>query len=144
MVRIEKMTIDDFEKIKDTLETDFDDFWNSNILKSELENENSRYFVAVENGKILGFAGFIIMPDDIEITNIVTRKLNRGHGIGKMLLETIIEEAKSYGKETISLEVNAKNIIAINLYDSFGFEKVGLRTNYYKGLEDALILTKRL
>jgi ribosomal-protein-alanine N-acetyltransferase len=121
MLRVEKMTMDDFEKIKDSLEAEFDDFWNSNILKSELENENSRYFVAVENGKILGFAGFIIMPDDIEITNIVTRKLNRGHGIGKMLLETIMEEAKGYGKNAISLEVNAKNIIALNLYDSFGF-----------------------
>ena len=144
MLRVEKMTMDDFEKIKDSLEAEFDDFWNSNILKSELENENSRYFVAVENGKILGFAGFIIMPDDIEITNIVTRKLNRGHGIGKMLLETIMDEAKAYGKNAISLEVNAKNIIALNLYDSFGFEKVGLRTNYYKGTDDAIIMTKQL
>ncbi len=144
MLRVEKMTMDDYEKIKDSLETEFDDFWNSNILKSELENENSRYFVAVENGKILGFAGFIIMPDDIEITNIVTRKLNRGHGIGKMLLETIMDEAKAYGKNAISLEVNAKNIIALNLYDSFGFEKVGLRTNYYKGTDDAIIMTKQL
>ena len=144
MLRVEKMTMDDYEKIKDSLETEFDDFWNSNILKSELENENSRYFVAVENGKILGFAGFIIMPDDIEITNIVTRKQNRGHGIGKMLLETIMDEAKVYGKNEISLEVNAKNIIALNLYDSFGFEKVGLRTNYYKGTDDAIIMTKQL
>jgi len=144
MLRVEKMTMDDFEKIKDSLEAEFDDFWNSNILKSELENENSRYFVAVENGKILGFAGFIIMPDDIEITNIVTRKLNRGHGIGKLLLETIMDEAKAYGKNAISLEVNAKNIIALNLYDSFGFEKVGLRTKYYKGTDDAIIMTKQL
>lgn len=144
MLRVEKMTMNDFEKIKDSLEVEFDDFWNSNILKSELENENSRYFVAVENGKILGFAGFIIMPDDIEITNIVTRKLNRGHGIGKLLLETIMEEAKGYGKNAISLEVNAKNIIALNLYDSFGFEKVGLRTKYYKGTDDAIIMTKQL
>ena len=144
MLRVEKMTMDDFEKIKDSLEAEFDDFWNSNILKSELENENSRYFVAVENGKILGFAGFIIMPDDIEITNIVTRKLNRGHGIGKLLLETIMDEAKAYGKNAISLEVNEKNIIALNLYDSFGFEKVGLRTKYYKGTDDAIIMTKQL
>lgn len=144
MIRVEKMTMDDFEKIKDSLEAEFDDFWNSNILKSELENENSRYFVAIENGKILGFAGFIIMPDDIEITNIVTRKLNRGHGIGKLLLETIMDEAKGYGKNAISLEVNAKNIIALNLYDSFGFEKVGLRTKYYKGTDDAIIMTKQL
>jgi len=144
MLRVEKMTMDDFEKIKDSLEAEFDDFWNSNILKSELENENSRYFVAVENGKILGFAGFIIMPDDIEITNIVTRKLNRGHGIGKLLLETIMDEAKAYGKNAISLEVNAKNIIALNLYDSFGFEKVGLRTKYYNRTDDAIIMTKQL
>jgi ribosomal-protein-alanine N-acetyltransferase len=144
MVRIEKMDIDDFIKIKDILESEFDDFWTPNILEGEIKSELSHYFIAKDNGKILGFAGFKVMPDDIEITNIVTRKLNRGHGIGKALLETIISESKIYGKKNITLEVNKKNIIAINLYDSFGFEKVGERSKYYNGTDDAIIMTRPL
>lgn len=144
MVRIEKMDINDFMKIKDVLESEFDDFWTPGVLEEEIKSELSHYFIAVDKGKILGFAGFKVMPDDIEITNIVTRKLNRGHGIGKALLNTIMEEAKSYGKKNITLEVNKRNIIAINLYDSFGFTKIGERSNYYNGQDDAIIMIKSL
>ena len=76
-MEIREMTISDFEKIKDTLQSDFDEFWNANILKSELESENSKYIVLEENDIILGFAGILITPDDTQITNIVTKKYER-------------------------------------------------------------------
>ena len=116
---IEKMTFSDFECIKDILQTDFDEFWNSNILKSELENENSKYIVAKENNEIVGFAGIIITPVDIEITNIVTKKTNRKKGIGKLLLDKLIKMAKEINSESISLEVNENNSIAIHLYEFY-------------------------
>ena len=37
-VLVEKFTLSDLDLIKDVLETDFDDFWNYNILKKELQN----------------------------------------------------------------------------------------------------------
>ncbi len=144
MIEIKKMTLEDYEKIKDNLQKDFDDFWTPTILESELKNENSRYVVAKENNKIVGFAGIIILPDDIEITNIVTKKTERKKGIGKLLLDKIIEISKEEKKELLSLEVNEKNLIAINLYSKFGFEKVGIRKKYYNGIEDAIIMTKKI
>ena len=45
MIEIKKMTLEDYEKIKDNLQKDFDDFWTPTILESELKNENSRYVV---------------------------------------------------------------------------------------------------
>ena len=86
----------------------------------------------------------IILPDDIEITNIVTKKSERKKGIGKLLLDKIIEISKEEKKELLSLEVNEKNLIAINLYSKFGFEKVGIRKKYYNGIEDAIIMTKKI
>lgn len=144
MIEINKMTLEDYDKIKDNLQKDFDDFWTPTILESELKNENSRYVVAKENNKIVGFAGMIILPDDIEITNIVTKKSERKKGIGKLLLDKIIEISKEEKKELLSLEVNEKNLIAINLYSKFGFEKVGIRKKYYNGIEDAIIMTKKI
>ncbi len=141
---IEKMTLTDFENIKDILQSDFDEFWNANILKSELENENSKYIVAKENDHIVGFAGIIITPIDVEITNIVTKKSNRKNGIGKRLLDKLIQMAKKINSKTISLEVNEKNDIAIHLYESYGFEKIGLRKKYYNGEDNAIIMTKVL
>ena len=37
-IEIKNMTIQDLDEIKDVLQEDFDDFWNYNVLKSELEN----------------------------------------------------------------------------------------------------------
>ena len=39
-VKIEKITLQDLEQIKENLQQDFDDFWNYNILNKELQNEN--------------------------------------------------------------------------------------------------------
>ena len=110
---IEKMTLADFDLIKENLQTEFDNFWTPGVLKSELENENSKYIVAKENDEIIGFAGIIVTPIDVEITNIVTKKSKRKKGIGKELLEKIIEIAKQTEMEKISLEVNEENKVAI-------------------------------
>ena len=144
MIEIRDMNLDDFEKIKDCLQTDFDEFWNSSILKSELENINSHYIVATDADNILGFAGIIVSLDDAEITNIVTKKTERKNGIGKLLLDKLIKMAREYGKDKISLEVNEENIAAIRLYEKFEFEKVGLRKKYYNGKNDAIIMTKKI
>lgn len=136
------MTISDFEKIKDILQSDFDEFWNANILKSELESENSKYIVLEENDIILGFAGILITPDDTQITNIVTKKSERNKGIGNLLLDRLIKMSEEFNRDNISLEVNEVNTPAISLYKKKGFEIVGRRKKYYNGINDAIIMTK--
>lgn len=142
MIEIKEMTFSDFDEIKDILQTDFDEFWTPGILKSELESDLSKYVVAKENGNIVGFAGVIILPDDVEITNIVTKKTERKKGIGKLLLDKLIKMAFALKKD-ISLEVNEKNEPAINLYKKAEFKEVGIRKKYYNGCENAIIMTKK-
>lgn len=76
-IEIRSMQISDLEKLSLILETDFDDFWNYNVFKQELENPNSYYFVALQDDEIVGFAGIWCAIDDIHITNIVTKKAYR-------------------------------------------------------------------
>ena len=141
MFEIKEMTLSDFEKIKEILHTDFDEFWTPSILKSELESDLSKYIVAKQENQIVGFAGVIILPDDVEITNIVTKKSERKKGIGKLLLDKLIQMAFELEKD-ISLEVNEKNEAAINLYKKAGFKEVGIRKKYYNGIDNAIIMTK--
>lgn len=75
---ISNMNKSDLENIKDTLETEFDDFWNYSIFKSELQNTNSKYFTIKNNNEIIGFIGILIVLDVAEITNIVIKKTYRG------------------------------------------------------------------
>ena len=138
-IQISDMTLNDFNEIEPIYNSDFDDFWETRNLKSELENINSKYIVAKIDNNIVGFAGIWFSVDDVHITNIVVHKNYRHHGIGSLLLEKLIELAKV--KDSITLEVNTKNIYAQKLYLKYGFKNLGIRKKYYNGVEDGFIMT---
>lgn len=73
--------------------------------------------------------------------NIVVRKDKRGFKIGSALLKKIFEISKKLNAKTITLEVNEKNLPALNLYKKYGFYQIGLRKKYYNE-EDAILLEK--
>ena len=139
-IEISKMSLKDFEKIKDSLVTDFDDFWNVNTLKEELSNQNSYYLVAKINDVIVGFAGLKSVLDEADIMNIVTKKDLRGRGIGSILFEHLINFAKANGIKKLTLEVNENNTPAIILYEKFGFKPIAKREKYYNGIDTAIIM----
>lgn len=138
-MEISNMTLEDFYQIEPVFITEFDDFWKPENLKSELENLNSKYIVAKENGLVVGFAGIWFSVDDAHITNIVVRKSYRHKGIGNALLKVLIELGKA--KESLTLEVNTQNEIAQKLYLKYGFKNLGVRKKYYGGTQDAYIMT---
>ena len=140
-IKIETMNVSDLDSIAHILLTDFDDFWNYSVFKSELLNPNSTYIVAKLENNIVGFAGIWKAVDDIHITNIVVKKDFRNLGFGSVLLNKLIELCKEKKCSSITLEVNTKNIPAIKLYEKFGFKNVGIRKKYYNGLDDAVIMT---
>lgn len=139
---IDKMSIDDLDSIKTVLQNEFDEFWNYNVFKDELKNENSYYIIAKLENNIVGFGGIWKAVDDVHITNIVVRKKFRKLGIGNVILEHLIKIGRNIQNiNSITLEVNSQNTPAINLYLKFGFKKVGLRKNYYGLDENAIIMT---
>ena len=133
------MNLGDFQEIEPVYNLEFDDFWKPQNLKSELQNVSSKYIVAKGNGEIVGFAGIWYSVDDAHITNIVVRESYRSKGIGSLLLEKLIELAKT--KTSLTLEANTKNEIAQKLYLKYGFKNLGIRKKYYDGIEDAYIMT---
>ena len=144
-IEIRKMELSDLEQIAENLESDFDDFWSSSLFKQELVNKNSYYIVALLDGKIVGFAGYMLILDEADITNIVVRKDLRQKGIGTKMLNNLKNKIEPMDKiELITLEVNENNAPAIKLYKNFGFIQEGTRKNYYKNHQNALILSKKL
>lgn len=130
--------------IANNLESDFDDFWNYNVFKSELENGNSKYLVAKIDDKIVGFAGIIPILDEADISNIVVHKAFRNKKIGSCLLESLINLSLSLGLRILNLEVRESNVPAIKLYEKYGFEVCGLREKYYNHSENAILMKKIL
>lgn len=141
---ISKMTLSDFDNLSNTLISDFDDFWNENMLKGELQNPLSTYIMAQIGNEIIGFAGIIDTVDQMEITNIVVKKSYRNKGFGNILLNKLISLSKEKHKEEILLEVNENNTPAIKLYEKNGFKKCGLRKKYYNNTDNAIIMNLKI
>ena len=140
--KIEIMTNEDLENIKDILQIEFDKFWTYEILQQELLSNNSKYIVAKSlDNIIVGFAGIKIILDTAELMNIVTKKSFRANGIGKLMLEYLINMCKNGKIKTLNLEVNSQNTIAINLYKKYNFKEVGLRKKYYNNTYDAILMS---
>lgn len=139
---VEMMSLNDLELIKDILQTEFDEFWTYEILQQELLSNNSKYIVVKNlNNNIVGFAGIKIILDTAELMNIVTRKSFRLCGIGKLMLEYLINMCKMAKIKTLNLEVNSQNTIAISLYKKYNFKEVGLRKKYYNNTYDAILMS---
>ena len=139
-VQITEMSLFDLENIKDILISDFDDFWNYNILKEELESPISKYIIAKTNdGEIIGFAGIKIIVDTADIMNIVVKKSWRNQGVGNLLLSNLISLCKNSNLSSLSLEANEDNLPAIHLYEKVGFKKIGLRKNYYNWKDGIIV-----
>ena len=135
------MRLEDLDCIKNILLTDFDDFWNYDIFKTELESKNSKYIIAKMGNEIVGFAGVKVVLEQADIMNIVTKKNCRNKGIGSWLLKSLIDICKDFNVSSIMLEVDENNLSAIHLYKNFGFEILNTRKNYY-GINSALIMRK--
>ena len=79
--------------------------------------------------ELLGYAGLAIGPDDADVQTIGVHPAARGLGLGRALLRTLLAAA---GDRVVHLEVRTDNDIAIALYVSEGFERIGLRRRYYR------------
>ncbi len=143
-IKISRMTTTDLNILEGILIEKFDEFWSYNTLKEELSCTNSYYIVAKEGSNIVGFAGIKIILDEANLMNIVTKKDKRNFGIASLLLENLINKSMEIGANTITLEVDENNAPAMHLYEKYDFKKVGLRKKYYNGINNAVIMTKKL
>lgn len=118
--------------------------WSEAALAEETENPNACFFTAVEDGKILGYAGMHMAAGECYVDNVAVFPAFRRKGVGEALLRALLREAESRGGEFLSLEVRPSNASALALYRKLGFLEEGRRKNFYTGpIEDGLILTKR-
>lgn len=116
--------------------------WSENALYEELKNENSHFLVAVSD-EIAGYIGVQEICGEAYITNVAVFEKYRKSGIGRALLKAACEGAKSRSCDFITLEVRESNAPAIALYESEGFEKAGIRKNFYSSpTENGVIYTK--
>ena len=144
-VKIVPMTADHLEELEKLERICFSRPWSRKMLAEELENQCAAFLVAEDSvsGRVLGYAGLMVVADEGYITNVAVFPEYRRQGIAAQILQVFLQFAAANHMAFLTLEVRPSNAAAIALYQGFGFEEVGRRKNYYDlPKEDALILTK--
>lgn len=117
------------------------DFSTIYKIEEDIKNDYVHIYVYEEDHKVLGF---IQIEEHFEITDIINIAVDKdyqGKGIGKKLIQYVIDNTSA---EKIMLEVKANNDPAINLYNSMGFKQIHIRPKYYEGNIDAIIMERSI
>jgi len=93
--------------------------------------------------EIVGYGVLSAGAGEAHILNLCVALEYRCRGLGRLMLSHLIERARGFGAREALLEVRPSNTTAIRLYQSMGFEQIGIRRGYYQastGREDAVVL----
>ena len=106
------------------------------------------YCVVVEVGdRIAGYAIVSIAAAEAHILNLCVDVATQCQGLGSLLLQEVLNFARTQDVQRMFLEVRPSNAVAIRLYERAGFNRLGIRPDYYQaanGREDALVLAIQL
>jgi len=120
--------------------------WQREHFLHELQqNSFAHNWVLKRGATVVGYASVWHLERELKINNIAIAPELRGAGLGRRLLEAVVEEATREGCEKAELEVRPSNIAALKLYRRHGFRESGRRRNYYqREAEDAIVMEARL
>jgi [ribosomal protein S18]-alanine N-acetyltransferase len=108
--------------------------WSRASYLDELaDTRYRRYLVAVDDGRLVGWAGVRVLPPSAEILTVGVVPSARRRGIGTQLLTALTDEARRRGADEVFLEVRVDNEAAQTLYEREGFYRLGVRRGYYEG-----------
>lgn len=121
----------------------FKDPWSGADIKTMLDNAFCKGYVIcdAENSKkeIVAFCIYSHVLDEAELFRIAVIPEARRNGLGKILLEKMLEDWNRLRISRAFLEVRSSNTAARALYEKYGFKPLGVRKKYYNNAEDAVV-----
>lgn len=117
-----------------------EDAWSEQMLAAEISHETRSYLVAVQDDRIVGYAGVMVVAETADVQNIAVIPRLRGQGLGSTLLRSLHGIAIRRGAHEVLLEVRESNETAQSLYRRFGYTEIAQRPRYYPDGETAVIM----
>lgn len=141
---IRRMEERDIPEVAELERICFSESWSERILESGLHSPYDVYYVFEQEGKILGYCNLRVLAGEGEVQRIAVHPDSRRLGVGRKMMDAMVEYAICERAYAISLEVREGNTAARNLYESYGFAGEAVRKAYYHNpTEDAVIMWKR-
>lgn len=92
--------------------------------ESEILDKGGKIFFAKEGERIVGTASLLKEHEIYELAKMAVTEDCKGKGIGNLLMEHCISEARKLGTEKIILISNRTLTPALTMYEKFGFREV--------------------
>ncbi len=136
--QLRRATVDDLDAIM-AIETSVfgTDAWSRSIMRAELADRHGYYLVAFppnDPARVEAYAGLRAPRNEpqADIQTIAVAEIARRQGLGRVLMLSLIAEARERGATEVFLEVRADNPGAQALYASLDFEELAVRPKYYQ------------
>ncbi|MEI8361698.1 MAG: ribosomal protein S18-alanine N-acetyltransferase [Betaproteobacteria bacterium] len=116
--------------------------WTRGNFSDSLNSGYSAWVLA-EREQIIAYALMMMVLDEAHLLNLSVAKSHQKQGLGRLLLEHMLQIAKNHRAANMFLEVRTSNISAIALYENIGFNEMAIRRAYYpavNGREDAVLM----
>ncbi|MEM9085398.1 MAG: GNAT family N-acetyltransferase [Pseudomonadota bacterium] len=129
-----------------SFDPEYGEAWNRRQICDALLLPSTHALLVNANGDVISNAdekpaGFVLSrhaADEEELLLIAVLPEYRARGLGKILIDQLVEAASARGISKVFLEMRRGNP-AVHLYQKVGFEPIGERLNYYKKLDGNLI-----
>ncbi len=141
-LRVRPMEAEDLDQIMLIENASYDFCWTKRIFRDCLK-AGYCCLVLAEDDEVHGYSILMVGPHDAHILNICIENVCRGQGWARHLMLEMMDMVSRVNCKELYLEVRPSNAIAIRLYESLGFNEIGVRSGYYKssaGREDALVM----
>jgi len=144
---LRKMSIIDLDEVMQGELSAYPQPWKQSNFEDCLANKLYSCWVFEEEKEIIAHVVLSVAVSEAHLLNLCIYPQIQGKGWGRKLLNEAEWIAKQHQAKACFLEVRASNMKGINLYQSAGYNEIGLRKNYYpanKGREDAIVMAKDL
>lgn len=120
--------------------------WSASAFLSEIGSRHNHCYAARVEGRLVGYAVLAALGPggdrEYEVHTIGVDPAVQGRGIGRALLRRMLDVADADAAPVV-LDVRTDNVAARTLYETHGFEVVGLRPRYYRpSMADAYLMVR--
>jgi len=115
--------------------------WSRQSYEEVIALDTVEMWVAKSEDEVVGYMLLQRIYEDMELHSFAVKSSWRKRGIGRKMLNKMVELGRGYGVKRVYLLVRSYNLPAKSLYESLGFKAIGVRKNYYQDDgADALVM----
>ncbi|APB34380.1 ribosomal-protein-alanine acetyltransferase [Gloeomargarita lithophora Alchichica-D10] len=137
---LRRLTVEDLAAVLALDHLALKGWWSPGQYQEELQKSHTLFVGGEQGATLVSMGAAWLILDETHIVLLAVHPQYRGKGWGRLTLNYLLQTAPPTMRHT-TLEVRSQNAIALNLYQSLGFQILGRRPHYYqKPEDDALIL----